>query len=147
MKAIQRWQWVLILSLGLNMFLGSAMAVYLTRLPYQMMPPPPPPGGPMQDFIRRLPPEDSAILAAIWQARGEARFGPQEMFAAMAGLDAAIAAEPFDPERFDAAIRAFQSLRAAEDQAIAETLREALPRLSTEGRQVLARHPHGPPPS
>jgi len=146
MKAIQRWQWVLILSLGLNMFLGSAMAVYLTRLPYQMMPPPPPPGGPMRDFIRRLPPQDSAILAAIWQARGEARFEPQEMFAAMAGLDAAIAADPFDPERFDAAIRAFQSLRAEEDQAIAETLREALPRLSAEGRQALARHPHGPPP-
>lgn len=146
MKAIQRWQWVLILSLGLNMFLGSAMAVYLTRLPDYGPPPPPPGGGLIIEFAGRLAPDDAEILMQAWKHWEGQVASPVEMFQAMRRMDAALAADPFDPASFDTALAEFQSMRQAEEHALAETLRQALPQMSKQGRAALAHPPMGPPP-
>lgn len=120
---------LLVVSLGLNLFLGGWIAgrAFLPHPP----PPPPGPGGLLERLTRHLSPADAAILRGAFEPDPRGRDRQHALHARVAAL---LRAEPFDPQALAAAF--------AEDHAargdFGQKLAAAAARLSPEGRRQLA---------
>lgn len=125
----------LTLSLALNLFLLAVLAA-----PY-VFPSPPRQRGEArmaERIVQRLPEADrpifrsaherhAATLQRTFQAVREAR----------AQMRDALGAEPFDPAKFDQAVRTWRQTSDAAQQAIHAMMLDAAPRMSVEGRVAL----------
>ncbi len=134
--------WLLLVSLGLNLFLGGWAASELWHRP-----PMPPPGGMVEHLAARLPPADAQIVRDAF-APVDARF--REGRGLREDVMAALRATPFDPQALDAALARELDGQAAFGRALRDAFVGAATKLSPEGRRIMAdeqrRGPGGPPP-
>ncbi|MEM0984617.1 MAG: periplasmic heavy metal sensor [Pseudomonadota bacterium] len=100
---------------------------------------PPPQARIAEQLIRAAPAERrTEIRQAFRNAIGEVRPQFAARHEARAELRAAMVADPFDPERLEAAFAALRERQAALDTAIQTALVEQLGSLSVEDRQAIA---------
>ena len=142
-----RWrQWVLPVSLAVNVFLLTVIAVHEWQRPHG----PPNPRRMVEDIAKSLPEADAAVLRQTFAAEPELQRDPFKAGAdLMAPLRKALRSEPFDPEAFAAEFHKFHEQRDRFEQALDRALLTAVAAMSSEGRRRLADHrgPPGPPPN
>lgn len=136
--------WALLLSLAVNVFLLSA---FLARPDHPMPPPPRNPISMLESMAERLPPADGAILrAAIAAETQKSGQLPDDRPPGPGRLQTAMAADPFDAEKFRQEAQAMNNERLAVSEAMTRIFLDALPRMSAEGRRRVADFRPPPPP-
>ncbi|OAN52283.1 hypothetical protein A6A04_00895 [Paramagnetospirillum marisnigri] len=138
-------RWSLPLSLALNVFLATVIALH-PRPPHRPGPPPPPIEIARQ-IAASLPPADGAILLEVFAAHAETFQRSHDIqHEAPERIKAALAAREFSADALRAAFDVNRAGRQLIDEALAATLIETASRMSPEGRAKLAQwRPPGPP--
>jgi uncharacterized membrane protein len=141
-----RWQnWVLPLSLSLNALLGTAAAVH-----FVMGPPHRPPPGPehvIDHVVGILSPADATIVRAAFDRHKAALESNEALAHALPErLREVLRHEPLDEAALLAVVTKGRAAHNLMDDALTDTLMEAAPKISPEGRAKLAdMRPPGPP--
>ena len=142
-----RWRrWVLPVSLAVNVFLLTVIAVHEWRRPHG----PPNPRRMVEDIASSLPEADATVLRQTFAAEPELQQDPFKGGAdTMASLRKVLRTEPFDPVAFAAEFHKLHERRDRFEQALDRALQTAVATMSPEGRRRLADHrgPPGPPPN
>ena len=142
MTGLTRLRLVLLVSLALNLFAGAYLAAQAWRAPA-----PAEVAGlalelgdrPLRRLMEALPEADAAQFRQAFLPRRQivlARFVAQRE--ALAGVRRALLREVVDPVALAAAIAVVQQGRAELAEELAALVQEVAPRLSPEGRRVLA---------
>lgn len=134
-------RFLLPVSLAVNAFLGALALMQWHR------PPPPPPESMVEDMARPLPAADADLLRQSFARHlppSDRRPPPFEDM--LIGLRAALAADPFDPERLRTVFREGRAGRDRMDDAMEAAVVEAAARMSAAGRHRLAEWRPMPPP-
>jgi len=141
-----RWRsWLLPLSFSLNVLLATAAAVHLLKGPPHH--PPPGPEHIIDHVAGILPPADAAIVRAAFD-RHKAALESNETLARTLPerLSAILRVEPLDEAALRAVVTEGRAAHTLMNDALTDTLLEAAPKISPEGRARLAdMRPPGPP--
>jgi hypothetical protein len=133
----------LILSLGLNLFLGGFLVTHMMRPdPFSIFP-----KIPIRELIKDLPKEAREKAKASMQARHPVLHQQFEaMKQAQLRLQQAIKADPFNRDELDAAFDNLREKRAALEQNLQSGFVEIITMLPAEDRRNLAVRWYRPPP-
>lgn len=133
---------LLLLSLALNLALGTALAVRSVSeqaAPGSVQAHRDERGAGPRHFARVLDDADRAVLLRIYEAHREQLGGRrQAMGSSRKAIAAALREEPFDPARLDAAYAAASAQESTRSLAGQAFMRELAVELSPEGRQRIA---------
>lgn len=141
----RRWMTLLgtalLVSLGLNLFLGGIVAGRGVGarggIDFQMTPANLKQG--IERVMRVLPPADAEVMRGLFEAqRPEIRQRFEALQQARKAVGAALKAEPFDATVFNAAYATMQARTQEVQAAIHGVIKAAVPRLSPEARRAIA---------
>lgn len=142
---------ILAVSIALNLFLGALVGAQRWRaVQLQRLATPAvglvegrgiqDPEGTLQEFLARLSPDDAAILQGAARARLGALMNARRDFVAAAQRTReAIVRDPVDPAAVREAIAEARRQRQRFGPLLEDILLDAVPRMTPEGRRVLAR--------
>jgi len=129
---------LLLLSLGMNLFLGGMLVSRLRSQPSH----PPQTGGPermIERMAATLPESDGQTLRSIYQThQGDIGQLVTELQASRDEVRKAMTASPYEPQALETAFSQQRQRRLAVHAAVQGVLLEATPRLSPEGRRKLS---------
>lgn len=146
-------RWLLIGSLALNLFfIGTigALAVRHTFAPAQSAAPDRPrtAAGRIERLAAPLPPADAEKLRAAFAARAAAAESARDALTrAFERMQAALRAQPFNPDELRAAMADTRAARPAYEQIMQDVFAAGAAAMSNEGRAKLAEWPPRPAPN
>lgn len=131
----------LVVSLGLNLFLGGVIAGHRLGprgdFDWQLTPAKLRLG--MERVLRALPENDAKVVRGLFEAqRPDIAQRFQALQDARKAVGAALKAEHFDPAAFTAAYEAMQARSQELQAAVHAVIKAAIPQLSAEGRAAIA---------
>ena len=138
-------RWLIVVSLGLNLFLLGFIAAQTWQLRHSYRPDVAGVAGATGEPLRRiadaLPPHDRVLLQSAFAARQSELAGLHRRWRAAIGqVRADIAAEKFDAEQLQADLATAKATRQATVEVIEQVVLSALPDMSPEGRKRLSQN-------
>lgn len=131
-------RWVLLASLGLNVFFVGASATHAVRNQIET-PGHFKPGLRLDAMVATLPPADGAKLRAALDADMDKVGGALGAYRdAQAAARAVLQTEPFDGPALDRALADIRAKRAVLQQALQAVVSKAAPEMSADGRKRLS---------
>jgi uncharacterized membrane protein len=145
-------RWLLIGSLALNLFFVGTVGALALRHAFAPAPPaaterPRTAAARIERLAAPLPPADAEKLRAAYAARAAAAEAARETLnGSFERIQAALRAQPFNPDELRAAMAATRAARPAYEQIMQEIFAAGAAAMSNEGRAKLAEWPPRPAP-